>query len=509
MKLNRMENTKRNIKFGLINRIIMMFLPFLLRTVFIRKLGIEYVGVNNLLTSILQVLNLAELGFSNAVVYSMYKPIAENNEEEICTLLLFYKRIYFKIGILIFVIGMCILPVLPIFTNADFPLDVNIYVAFLLVLIDTSLGYLMYGYKNSLLIAYQRDDIIHKVSLVIKGMMYLVQIAVILFLPNYYCYLIIMIIFTIINNVVISIEVSKLFPNIKCKGILKEETKKNVKENVVGVFITKICQVSRNACDSIFISAFLGVTVAGMYSNYYYISSVIAGLLSVIATSMLAGIGNCMQLDSVEKNYEDFKQFDYLYMWISGFCGVCLMCLYQPFMSVWVGKKYLLSTLAVMLFCIYFYVLRMGDIRGVYMQAAGFWQKNKVYAVAEAVCNLILNYIFVQLWNLNGIIVATLIPLFFINFLGASTIIFKWYFRKQVTDYYKFHLKSLLSWLAIGVLTYGICQSCDYPNSIINIIIRTFICIVVANIIFIIFNWRDKRLRNTYFLLCRFLKSNK
>lgn len=505
MKLERVKNTKQNIKFGLINRIIMLFLPFVLRTVFIRKLGIEYAGVNSLLTSILQMINLAELGFSNAVVYSMYKPIAENNEEEICALLSFYKKIYLRIGILIFVIGICIMPMLPIFTNADLPLGLNIYVAFLLLLIDTSLSYLMYSYKNSLLIAYQRDDIIYKVSLVIKGIMYFVQIAVILFLQNYYCYLIVMVIFTIINNVVINIEVNKLFPDIKSKGILNDEAKKNIKKNVAGVFVTKICQVSRNACDSIFISAFLGVAMAGMYSNYYYISSTLAGLLSVAATSMLAGIGNSMQLDSANKNYEDFKQFDYLYMWISGFCGVCLMCLYQPFMSAWVGKKYMLSTLTVMLFCVYFYVLRMGDIRGIYMQAAGFWQEKKNYAITEAICNLILNFIFVQLWNLNGIIVATLIPLFLINFLGTSPIIFNCYFHQSVVKYYFFHLKSFLSWSLIGVLTYSMCQKCNHSNLIINILIKMTICIVVSNFIFIIINWRDEKLRKTYLFMKQIL----
>ena len=93
MKLERAKNTKRNMVFGFINKIICMLFPFVIRTIIIRIIGKEYLGLDSLFTSILQVLNLAEMGFSSAVVYNMYKPIAEENDDLLCQILKFYKKV--------------------------------------------------------------------------------------------------------------------------------------------------------------------------------------------------------------------------------------------------------------------------------------------------------------------------------------------------------------------------------------------------------------------------------
>ena len=92
--ISRAQNAKRNIVSGLINKIVNLIFPFIIRSVTIQALGVEYLGLGSLFASILQVLNLAELGFSSAIVYSMYKPIAENDKASICALLNLYKRIY-------------------------------------------------------------------------------------------------------------------------------------------------------------------------------------------------------------------------------------------------------------------------------------------------------------------------------------------------------------------------------------------------------------------------------
>ena len=76
VKLDKTKNTIRGIIAGLLNKVITLLIPFVVRTLLIQKIGIEYAGINSLFTSILNVLNLAELGFASAVVYSMYKPIA-------------------------------------------------------------------------------------------------------------------------------------------------------------------------------------------------------------------------------------------------------------------------------------------------------------------------------------------------------------------------------------------------------------------------------------------------
>ena len=83
IKLNRTWNTVRNIFFGGLNKIVTLLFPFVLRTVLIKVMGMEYAGLNGLFVSILEVLNLSELGIGTAIVYCMYKPIAQGNQKEI------------------------------------------------------------------------------------------------------------------------------------------------------------------------------------------------------------------------------------------------------------------------------------------------------------------------------------------------------------------------------------------------------------------------------------------
>ena len=94
MTNSRTRNATRNMMFGTLLKIYQMIVPFLMRTVMIYFMGVQYVGLNSLFTSILQVLNLAELGVGSAMVYSMYKPIAEEDTATICALMRLYKIYY-------------------------------------------------------------------------------------------------------------------------------------------------------------------------------------------------------------------------------------------------------------------------------------------------------------------------------------------------------------------------------------------------------------------------------
>lgn len=301
MKLERTKNSVRNAFYGMVYRLVSILMPFVVRTVFIRMLGIEFLGLNSLFTSILTVLNLTELGFSSAIVFCMYKPIAEDNTDEINALLAFYKKVYRCIGLIIFLIGIVLVPILPHLINGSYPNNVNIVSIYLIYLINTVLSYFMFAYLGSLITAFQRDDIISKINIVITTLMYLAQIVILVTLKNYYAYILIMPLFTVINNIRIAMIANKMFPQYKPVGKISNESKREIKEKISGLVIFKICYVSRNAFDSIFISMFLGLADTAIYNNYYYIMNAVVGITSVLTSSVLAGAGNSVASDSVEK----------------------------------------------------------------------------------------------------------------------------------------------------------------------------------------------------------------
>ena len=179
---------------------------------------------------------------------------------------------------------------------------------------------------------------------------------------------------------------------------------------------------------------------------------------------------------------------NFVYMWISGWFTACLLCLYQPFMRVWAGSEMLLPMSSVVLLCAYFYTLKMGDVRHVCSSASGLWWQNRYRALAEAVANIVLNYVLGKYYGINGIIAATLISLFFIGFGYGSLIIYQYYFTEQKPSvYYAFHA----SFAMATVITCAMCWLvCSYiPDTLLGFVGRVFICIFIPNIIlYLLFN---------------------
>ena len=483
MRLNRSKNAMRNVGFGIANKIINIVFPFAIRTVFIHTLGTEYLGLNSLFSSILTVLNLTELGFSSAIVFCMYKPIAEDDEGTIDALLLLYKKIYRIVGFIILIVGLLLMPFLPFLIKGDYPGEINIRIVYIVFLINTVLSYFLFAYLGALISAFQREDILSRVNIFIRLVMYISQIIILLTIKNYYFYILVLPIFTIINNIRTALIAKKVFPQYHPAGVISQEIKDEIKIKVKGLMIEKISIVTRNAFDSIFISMFLGLTATAIYNNYYYVMNAVILITNVFCASTVAGAGNSVVLDSAEKNYSDMIRLNFIYMWLCGWLTICLLCLYQPFMFIWVGTKLMYPFECVILICIYFYILKMSDIRYIYELAKGLWWECRYRAISEAATNLVLNYFLGKIFGIYGIMIATIISIFFINFLYGTTIIFKCYFKKEsIRGYFLNHLVNAVITVAVGCMTYFVCSV--MPSGVAGFFIRVTICLVLPNILF-------------------------
>lgn len=484
-KNSRSQNTKKNIIWGTINKLIFVLLPFIIRTVLINTLGIEYVGINGLFGSILEVLSLADMGFSGAIVYSMYKPIAENNNKTVCALLEFYKNIYRVIGIIILVAGLLCLPILKYIVKDGYPVDINIYIIYVVYLINSVISYFLFAYKKSLLIAYQTKRLSDNASSIVKLVTSMLQILVLVFCKNYYVYVLLIPICTLMDNIISALIANKIYPEIKCKGSLEKDIKLSIIKRVKGLFVYKVCGVTRNSLDNIFISMFLGVTTVGIYSNYYIIMSSIRGFMDVITVSMSASIGNSVASESVEKNYIMLNIFTFLYSWICGWCTICLLCLIQPFMNIWMKSEDKMFPFSVVIaLCFYFYAWTMGDIRSQYTDAVGLWHMEKGRSIVEALGNILLNYFLGKTLGVLGIVLATGISIALIGLPWSTRIVFKNYFKEG--SWYKYIGKQLLyalSTMLIAFITYRICMFITYEG-ILELVIKSIMCIFIPNILY-------------------------
>lgn len=481
MKLQVLKNAKRNMLSGVVNKLFLFLMPFIERTVMRYVLGSLYLGLNSLFTSILSVLSLAELGFSAAIVYNMYKPIAENDTESVNALLNLYKKVYRIIGCVVLGLGLLLIPFLPKLITGSYPDGINIYIVYLIFLINSSLSYFLYSYMNSLLSAHQREDVYNIINTVILVGMYFAKIIIVLIFKSYYAAIIMMPVFTVIQNLIIARISRRIFPQYKCAGTIPNEMVAPIKRLVIGTFISRACAVTRNSLDSICISAFLGLSLTAIYNNYYMISHGVTMFLGVVTTSLIGGIGNHVVTKSVDENYFELQRINFLYMLISGWCLVFLVCLYQPFMKLWMGKDMLLPMFSVILMGVYFYTLKIGDVLTMYSSTNGLWWQHKYRSLVETIMNLILNVVLGKYFGVNGIILATVISLFFCNFIWGSHITFGLYFKekKYIQLYYIEHLRYAI---VNGVILTTALVACSFipdNNHVLKLIISFLSCFLI------------------------------
>ncbi len=486
MKLERAKNARQNLLTGMIYKIVLVFLPFLGRTVLIYTLGAEYNGLNGLFSSIFQILSLAELGVGEAIAYALYKPIAEEDTKTIRAILNLIRKAYICVGGVILSAGVCLVPFLDKMIKGGYPEELNISAVYLLYLITTVASYWAFGYRSVLLNAHQRMDVFHVTGIVVTAVLHLTQIAVLLLTKNYYLYMLVLLATTILNNVILYRTSKRLFPEYVCEGKVDRETTEVIKTKIKGLFLFRVCSVSRNSFDNIFISMYLGLTLSGIYNNYYSIMFAAIQFMSLFTTSILAGVGNSIVTETVEKNFSDMRRINCLYMMIAAWISTGLLCLFQPFMKIWLGEEMMLPMGAVVLIVLYFYLLKMGDVRAVYSDANGLWWENRYRTVLEAVLNVVLNYLFVKKWGVCGIIGATIITLFLFGFVGSAVILFKCYFKRGLMVFFKDHFLYFLGALVIHISAYGVCSLVP-GEGIGSMMLKGIVCILIPAVFFAVF----------------------
>lgn len=220
--------------------------------------------------------------------------------------------------------------------------------------------------------------------------------------PAAFCYVIVLLATQALTNIATAMCADRIYPQFKPKGQIATEEKKAINNRIKDLFTSKIGGIIYDSADTIVISSFLGLTALAIYQNYFYILNAITGLITVVFSACTAGIGNSIVVETKEKNYKDLNKFTFIICWGAGFCAVCLLCLYQPFMELWVGKDLMLSSSAVICFVVYFFVRQLNSLFNTYKDASGMWHEDRFRPLVAALTNLALNLILVQFIGLYG-----------------------------------------------------------------------------------------------------------
>lgn len=508
MRLEKSKNAGKNIILEFIQNIYGIIIPFIQRTLMITYLGIEYAGLGGLFTSILNVLSLAELGVGSALIFSMYKPIADDDESKVLKLLNLYKKYYRIIGIVIGAIGLIITPFLKyLIKDGTCPSDLNIYILFLMTLASTVMSYWLYAYKSSIINAYQKSYIGTKVRLEITIPFDILQVVFIVVFKNYYLYLGCALARVVVNNIAIAYKTDKIFPQYrKPKGTVEKEEEKKIKRNVKDIFLNKIGMVLTESFDAVVISTFLGLTILGRYQNYLYIWSSVIVLAGIVFNATRAGIGNSIIKEKRKKVFADLRTFTLIVFWIVSVMIAGFSNLFQPFIKIWVGEKNVMQYGIVVCLCLYAIVRMLDYLYSTYKDAAGIWHTDRYRPLISGIVNLMLNLITVQFWGLYGVILSTVVSKFLIDIPWLMYNIFHTIFKEMNVKKYLLYCINMMICLAVTVsVTYLACYYIKL-DGILEIIVKLFVAMLTCNIVMCLLTFKTKEFTNAKNIIIKMIK---
>lgn len=403
---SRLGNTLRNFKFGAAAQLVVTLLGFVSRTVFIRVLGMEYSGVNGLYTSILDVLSLTELGLADVVIYSLYKPLAEGDTDRLAALMGYYKVIYRYIAFAVGVIGLCLVPFLRVLVKSQID-RFHLVLYYLMFLANSVCSYLLV-YKASIIQADQKRYLISKYNMLFKLLATLLQIVLLLVLRNFTVYLSIQIGMTVVNNLYVSRKADRLYPCLREKRELPKEEKKAIFRDVRHMFSYKAGGQLLTGTDNLYISSMISTATVGIYDNYTMIQTmVVSAFTNTLNQAVLGSIGNLNATGTQEQKKRIFDVYSLVFSWITTFCTLSLLALYNPFIRIWAGEDWLLPMSTVAVICLNYFLPNVLTPVWSYRNTTGLFRETRDILLYAAGINLVLSYFMGLRWGLTGILAAT------------------------------------------------------------------------------------------------------
>lgn len=491
MKTERVKNSVYNSFSSLAINISITIFSFIVRTIFIKELGEQCLGVDGLFTNILSLLSLAELGFSSAISFSLYEPLAKKNNNKISQLIVYFKIIYRNIGLFILIIGLCLLPFLNLIVK-DYTISNNIYLIYLLYLFNTVSSYFT-SYSAVLIEADQKNYKLTWFRLIFNLLTYGSQIIILLVTSNFIYYLLTQLLFRQIERVVVHFYIKRNYKEIDFNSNvqLDLESKNDIKKNIKGIMFHKVGDYAVNGTDNILISSIINIAMTGIYSNYLSLTSIIKSLIGSVITSTTASFGNLNVLESTDTKKNVFNLINFVCYFMTGFVVVGLFFCLNLFIILWVGDKYTLSNVCVLVICINFYLsCIMLPIISV-KNSAGLYYIDRYASVAQAIINLGLSIFLGIKIGILGILLGTCISGILTVNIIKPYVVYKYIFKSSCLEYFLKIFKNIILIVISIFISNIILNYIVLETSFIKFLIYGFISVSVYSLLFILLYFRS------------------
>lgn len=464
---------------------INIILSFICRMVFVRCLSQEYLGVNGLFTNILSMLSLAELGIGTAIVYAMYKPIAENDQEKLASLMKFYGTAYKAIGCTVALFGLALLPFLDLIIGEQPGIADNLHFLYLLYLFNSASSY-FFSYRTTILTASQRNYVVVLINYIVVILQNIIQIIVLLTIKNFTAYLVIQILCGLVTNIITSQKAKKDYPFIDQKKVkpLSREEKLGLVKNVKALTVYKLSGLLVNNTDNIVITYFDGLVTTGVASNYTLLSGMLTSLLNMVFGSMTASVGNLNAKESDETKYRIFKALNLVNFWLYAWGAVGIIVVSGDLVCLLFGENYVLPQSIPIILAINFYMVGMQTTVLNYKSTMGLFRYGQYLLLVTAAINIVGDIVLGSKFGLLGIFVATAVSRLFTNTWYEPYAVYKYGLHRNPVQYLWIYLKYLIILILCTGLCYFLCAMLKV-SLVPQIFIKILVCSVIPNLVFL------------------------
>lgn len=442
---SRVKKTLLNARVNLIFYFLTLALSFFSRRIFLNTLGADFVGLTGTLTNLLGFLNLAELGISVAIGYVLYKPLFDQDQQKINEIISVFGYLYRWVGKIILVVGIILSIFLPlIFPNTGFDLSI-IYLAYFSFLFSSLIGYFI-NYRQTLLGADQKNYVVTAYFQTGNILKTIIQMTSAYYTGNYYIWIIIEFIFSIIYSVILNWKINKVYPWLKSdikSGKLLYQKYPEVMKYTKQLFVHKIAGLVQFQTTPFLIYAFVSLQTVAFYGNYTIITDKFKLLFDSFLGSTAAGIGNLIAEGNKEKILKIYWEMMSLRFLIVGIATFSLYYLLPTFIELWLGKEYILSKIVLILVLAIF---SLSIIRGTTDQFInGFGLFYDIWApAAEAIIFIFTAIIGGYLWQLEGVLLGSITSLLIIVYGWKPYFLFKKGFKLSLKCYWLGFFKLLI-----------------------------------------------------------------
>lgn len=406
-----------NIAVSIIFRFLILVTSLITRRYLIQYIGNEINGLDSLYASILGFLSVAELGVGTAIVFCMYTPIVEKNNEKVAALYQLFSRVYWIIGGVILAVGTVFMFFIPYIAKDYAQLEVDIYRTFFLTLVSVVLTY-AFNSKLSLINAYKQNYISTAISSSGVVLQYILQAIVVVFTSSYELYLICKIFTVLLQWGVTDYVTRKKYAHIVSMSRQKVDivTKRDIMRNIKALFLQRIGGILVDSTSSIIVSAFIGVVVLGKYSNYSMIAVAVISIISLFFTPLTSIIGHVYV-----ENKDALRNYFAIFYGINFILGLVFFVGYYAIIDnlveLMLGNNLQLSRSISFVITLNYFVKFMRQSYILFKDATGTFFEDRWRPLIEGSINIVLSIVLVVLfrnicgeeYGVVGVCLATII----------------------------------------------------------------------------------------------------